>query len=138
MSPQIGHPAAAHNLARKTGGSKHECQSLREAVPSSWPTSGGHRLLRAEAAPPLWLLGSDARLAVRRAPAVAPSPGQTIVGYQVVEPDSGCNCDLKMEARGPPSRLDETTVMGRRVTPCASTCQAGERRAVPARASALT
>ena len=32
-----------------------------------------------------------------RAPTVSPTPGQTIVGYQIVEPAGGCNCDLKLE-----------------------------------------
>ena len=28
---------------------------------------------------------------------VSPTPGQTIVGYQIVNPPGGCNCDLKLE-----------------------------------------
>lgn len=32
-----------------------------------------------------------------RGPSVSPAPGQQIVGYQLVEPDTGCSADLKLE-----------------------------------------
>jgi len=32
-----------------------------------------------------------------RPPFATPVPGQQIVGYQVIEPQGGCSCDLKLE-----------------------------------------